>query len=139
MCSLNISLHKHRRRVASLLYVRVSHRGQKSFPGCVLLGAGERGRQGNPCQHLADISPMVAIVEERDIPVLVQRVEEVLERAWLFGELKAEESLPRDAVRGPPLHVWVEITGSQKCRIVGKSQSVLIMNDPIISTRTHTV
>jgi hypothetical protein len=27
--------------------------------------------------------------------------------------------------------------GSQKCRIVGKFQSVLIMIDPIISTRTR--
>jgi hypothetical protein len=28
--------------------------------------------------------------------------------------------------------------GTQKCRIVGKSQSVLIMVDPMISTRTRT-
>eukprot|EP01047_Picozoa_sp_COSAG01_P048270 COSAG01_NODE_4688_length_4811_cov_3.539588_1_plen_79_part_00 len=36
--------------------------------------------------------------------------------------------------------VWVraEIMGSQKCRIVGKYQSVLIMIDPIIFTRTRT-
>eukprot|EP01047_Picozoa_sp_COSAG01_P043379 COSAG01_NODE_3847_length_5644_cov_25.352209_6_plen_108_part_00 len=34
------------------------------------------------------------------------------------------------------LRVRVEIMGSQKCRIVGKSQSVLIMIDPIISTLT---
>ena len=36
------------------------------------------------------------------------------------------------------LRVRVEIMGSQKCRIVGKSQSVLILIDPIISTRTRT-
>eukprot|EP01047_Picozoa_sp_COSAG01_P039864 COSAG01_NODE_3317_length_6273_cov_4.748461_11_plen_48_part_00 len=39
--------------------------------------------------------------------------------------------------------VRVEIMGSQKCRNVGGSQSVPIMNDPIISTRprrlTHPV
>jgi hypothetical protein len=35
--------------------------------------------------------------------------------------------------------VRVEIMGSQKCRIVGKSQSVLIMISPIISTRTRTI
>jgi hypothetical protein len=31
----------------------------------------------------------------------------------------------------------VEITGSQKCRTVGKSQPVLMMIDPIISTRAR--
>jgi hypothetical protein len=31
----------------------------------------------------------------------------------------------------------VAIMGSQKCRIVGKSQSVLIMSNPMISTRTR--
>eukprot|EP01047_Picozoa_sp_COSAG01_P093188 COSAG01_NODE_24381_length_781_cov_1.016129_2_plen_146_part_01 len=36
------------------------------------------------------------------------------------------------------LRVRVEIMGSQKCRIVGKSQSVLMMIDPIIFTRTRT-
>jgi hypothetical protein len=33
--------------------------------------------------------------------------------------------------------VGVEILGSQKCRIVGKSQPVLMMIDPMISTRTR--
>jgi hypothetical protein len=36
------------------------------------------------------------------------------------------------------LRVRVEIMGSQKCRIVGRSQPVLIMIDPILFTRTHT-
>jgi hypothetical protein len=31
----------------------------------------------------------------------------------------------------------VEIMGSQKCRIVGRSQPLLIMIDPVISTRTR--
>jgi hypothetical protein len=35
--------------------------------------------------------------------------------------------------------VRVEIMGSHKCRIAGKSQSVLIMINPIIFTRTRTV
>jgi hypothetical protein len=35
--------------------------------------------------------------------------------------------------------VRVEVMGSQKCRIVGKSQSVFIMIYPIIFTRTRTV
>jgi hypothetical protein len=35
--------------------------------------------------------------------------------------------------------VWVEIMGSQKCRIVWKSQLVLIMTNPIIFTRTRAV
>jgi hypothetical protein len=34
--------------------------------------------------------------------------------------------------------VRVEIMGSQKCGIVGKSQPVLIMINPIIFTRTRT-
>jgi hypothetical protein len=34
--------------------------------------------------------------------------------------------------------VRVETMGSQKCGIVGKSQSVLIMINPIIFTRTRT-
>jgi hypothetical protein len=40
-------------------------------------------------------------------------------------------------VDGAWLRVRVEIMGSQKCRIVGKSQSVLIMTNPIIFTRTR--
>jgi hypothetical protein len=36
------------------------------------------------------------------------------------------------------LRVRVEIMGAQKCRIAGKSQSVLMMTNPIISTRTRT-
>jgi hypothetical protein len=36
------------------------------------------------------------------------------------------------------LRVRVEIMGSQKCGIVGKSQSVLITINPIIFTRTRT-
>jgi hypothetical protein len=36
------------------------------------------------------------------------------------------------------IRVRVEIMGSRKCRIVGESQSVMIMNDPTISTRTRT-
>jgi hypothetical protein len=35
------------------------------------------------------------------------------------------------------LRVRVEIMGSQKCRIVGESQPVLIMIDPMISTRNR--
>eukprot|EP01047_Picozoa_sp_COSAG01_P070653 COSAG01_NODE_10770_length_2083_cov_171.070060_2_plen_89_part_00 len=38
---------------------------------------------------------------------------------------------------GRILRVRVEIMGSQKCRIVGKSQSFLFMIDPIISTRAR--
>jgi hypothetical protein len=38
--------------------------------------------------------------------------------------------------RGTTLRVRVEIMGSQKCRIVGKSQSVLMMINPMIFTRT---
>jgi hypothetical protein len=37
------------------------------------------------------------------------------------------------------LRVQVEITGSQKCQIVGKSQSVITMISPMIFTRTRTV
>jgi hypothetical protein len=35
------------------------------------------------------------------------------------------------------VRVRVEITGSQKCRIVEKSQSVVMMITPIIVTRTR--
>jgi multidrug efflux pump subunit AcrA (membrane-fusion protein) len=35
------------------------------------------------------------------------------------------------------IRVRVEITGSQKCRIVGKSQPVLMMINPMIFTRTR--
>jgi hypothetical protein len=38
---------------------------------------------------------------------------------------------------GVCVRVRVRITGSQKCRIIGESQPVLVMSDPIISTRTH--
>jgi hypothetical protein len=47
--------------------------------------------------------------------------------------------LPTRAVCLPVyLRVRVEIMGSQKCGIVGKSQSVLMMINPMISTRTRT-
>eukprot|EP01047_Picozoa_sp_COSAG01_P020908 COSAG01_NODE_1196_length_11303_cov_16.500714_14_plen_63_part_00 len=36
------------------------------------------------------------------------------------------------------VRVRVEIMGSQTCRIAGKSQSVLIMINPMIFTRTRT-
>jgi hypothetical protein len=39
---------------------------------------------------------------------------------------------------GRRIRVRVEIMGSQTCRIVGKSQPVLIMINPMISTRTRT-
>jgi hypothetical protein len=38
---------------------------------------------------------------------------------------------------GPFLRVRVELMGSHKCRIVGKSQPVLVVINPIISTRTR--
>eukprot|EP01047_Picozoa_sp_COSAG01_P046610 COSAG01_NODE_4391_length_5072_cov_2.913533_6_plen_187_part_00 len=48
-------------------------------------------------------------------------------------------------MRGPPpsppgthIRVQVEIMGSKNCRIVGKSQSALMMSNPIIFTRTRT-
>jgi hypothetical protein len=41
-------------------------------------------------------------------------------------------------VQRKKVRVRVEIMGSQKCRILGKSQSVLIMINPIIFTRTRT-
>jgi hypothetical protein len=43
----------------------------------------------------------------------------------------------RERARLDLVRVWGEITGSQNCRIVGKSQSVLIMIDPMISPRTR--
>eukprot|EP01047_Picozoa_sp_COSAG01_P027483 COSAG01_NODE_1814_length_9172_cov_220.138212_12_plen_55_part_00 len=45
----------------------------------------------------------------------------------------------RGAGRSPSreLRVRVEIMGWQKCRIVGKSQSVRIMINPMISPRTR--
>jgi hypothetical protein len=39
--------------------------------------------------------------------------------------------------RSVQLRVRVEIMGSQKCRNVGKSQSLVIMINPMISTRTR--
>jgi|EP01047_Picozoa_sp_COSAG01_P080535 hypothetical protein len=58
----------------------------------------------------------------------------------------SEETLSSRDEPNRPLHpacarsmVWVrvEIMGSQNCGIVGKSQSVLMMIDPMISTRTR--
>jgi hypothetical protein len=43
----------------------------------------------------------------------------------------------RGEARRELIRVRVKIMGSQKCGIVGKSQSVLIMIDPMISTRTR--
>jgi hypothetical protein len=43
------------------------------------------------------------------------------------------------ALAWPGIQVRVEITGSQKCGIVGKSQSVLMVINPIIFTRPRTL
>jgi hypothetical protein len=54
------------------------------------------------------------------------------------GEASLDGQVGRAGAACVPLvRVRVEIMGSQKCRIVGKSQSVLIMIDPIIFTRTR--
>jgi hypothetical protein len=61
---------------------------------------------------------------------------------FLFFFLAAMPAPPRG--RTPPLflrlrrlRVRMEIMGPGKCRIVGKSQSVLMMIDPIIFTHTR--
>jgi hypothetical protein len=43
----------------------------------------------------------------------------------------------KQATTSTCVRVRVEIMGAQKCRIVGKSQSVLIVTNPMISTRTR--
>jgi hypothetical protein len=54
--------------------------------------------------------------------------------------LRALHALPpvRDSVH-PYIRVRVEIMGLQKCRIVGKYQSVLMMINPVIFTRTRII
>jgi hypothetical protein len=67
--------------------------------------------------------------------------------AQLEGCVAALKRRAADGVRGHrslevsahrQLRVRVEIMGSQKCGIVGESQSALMMIDPIIFTRTRT-
>jgi hypothetical protein len=52
---------------------------------------------------------------------------------------QTSSSVSRAGMRGhdQTVRVRVEITGSQKCRNVGESRPVPIMNGPIISTRTR--
>jgi hypothetical protein len=49
-----------------------------------------------------------------------------------------DDQLPTPPAVRAQTRVRVEITGSQKYENVGGSQPVLIMNDPMISTRTRT-
>jgi hypothetical protein len=56
-------------------------------------------------------------------------------RGAAFGEAAPPGPCSRYGL--PQLRVRVEIMGTQKCRNVGESQSVLIMIDPIISPRTR--
>jgi hypothetical protein len=52
-------------------------------------------------------------------------------------ELDTPRPLPSLCLPMRRLRVRVEIMGPQKCRIVGKSQSLHMMIDPMISTRTR--
>jgi hypothetical protein len=68
---------------------------------------------------------------------------------WLAAQAAGPGSAAEASVSGirqcvPPgmaaaevVRVRVEIMGSPECRIVGRSQSVLIMSNPIICTRTR--
>eukprot|EP01047_Picozoa_sp_COSAG01_P009470 COSAG01_NODE_389_length_17708_cov_111.404452_10_plen_194_part_00 len=56
----------------------------------------------------------------------------------LQGHLQAGRREEAFAIRWVRVRVRVEIMGSQTCRIVGKSQPVLVMSNPIIFTSTRT-
>ena len=60
------------------------------------------------------------------------------ERAPRVARVVLAALVQRVVVEQRHLRVRVEIMGSQKCTIVAKSQSVLIVIHPIISTRTRT-
>jgi hypothetical protein len=64
--------------------------------------------------------------------------------AFVFPQKAAQKKHPGAAheqltpsYEDAQVRVRVEIMGSQKCRIAGKSQSVLMMINPIIFTRTR--
>jgi hypothetical protein len=59
--------------------------------------------------------------------------------AALFSTLvgRACDGWAHDSHAPASVRVRVEITGSQKCRIVGKPQSVLMMTSPMIFTRSR--
>src|SRR5690349_16437060 len=52
-------------------------------------------------QHAPHVGPVVAVVEERDVPVAAHVGEEVHERAGTFGELEAVEHLLARLARSP--------------------------------------
>src|SRR5690606_19232149 len=62
-------------------------------------------RYFEPDQHAPIIGTMIAIVEERDVPGVVEALEELQQCAGPLGKLEAEDQLILDARRAPAHHV----------------------------------
>jgi NAD(P)-dependent dehydrogenase (short-subunit alcohol dehydrogenase family) len=85
------------------------------------------GARRNLCQSLA------AELGSKGVHVCHINLDGAVDAPETIGKL-----MPDRCVRSTGAGGDNEIMGSQKCRVVGKSQPVLIMINPIISTRTRT-
>eukprot|EP00964_Phaeocystis_antarctica_P051167 scaffold29845_cov69-Phaeocystis_antarctica.AAC.2 len=54
------------------------------------------GRHAHAGEHLAHLAAVVAVVQQRDVPVAAQLLQEGGERAGRLGELEADDALARD-------------------------------------------
>jgi hypothetical protein len=88
------------------------------------------------CNAARHSSPVLASCGCRGVEGTAARTHAVVKTQGLPHRPDLMANLQK-ALRSSALRVRVEIMGSQKCRIVGKSQSVLIMINPIIFTRTR--
>eukprot|EP01049_Picozoa_sp_SAG25_P016296 SAG25_NODE_3675_length_1003_cov_1.250000_1_plen_148_part_10 len=113
-----------------------------------MCGSGMRGRLGisqgdtatthclrrRSLRHMPRSSLRTSLMEQTRLPTPSNQ------SIWFTGlSTVSVRPLAPPPPHGEWLRVRVEIMGSQKCRIVGKSQSVLMMINPIIFTRPRSV
>src|SRR6266540_3448480 len=68
------------------------------------------------CEHAPEVGPVIAVVEQADVPAAAKLLEECHQRAWTLGELEPAEPLVHDLGASAADHV----TDMQFCRLVSR-------------------
>jgi hypothetical protein len=104
-------------------------------------GAVERGAHSHLCFHLVlRLGSLVHPHKHLLHPARLATQHHLLRCLGTLAPVRAAGSISSTFLalqRRGGIRVRVEIMGSQKCGIVGKSQPVLIVIDPMIVTRTR--